>query len=339
MIKKIVAFGEVLLRLSPPGYARFGQATSFTICFAGAEYNTSISLALLNLPVCFVSRLPDNDLSVAAVQQLKRYSVETNNICYGGKRLGTYYLEQGAVMRGSKVIYDREHSAIAEIETGMINWKEVLKDAAWFHTTGITPAISQAAADETLTAIKTARELGLMVSIDLNYRSKLWQYGKQPNEVMPAIMQHCNVVLGDKNTVNTYFGISSRMPDEKDSYKDVMQQLKKMFPGLEHIIFSFRETQSVTNNSIGAYNLSDDILTESTVFAMPGMVDRLGGGDALMAGIVYGLNEYPDDPKAALDFAVAAAALKSSIPGDTNFVTKDEILSLMQGNTSGRINR
>jgi 2-dehydro-3-deoxygluconokinase len=338
-MKKIVAFGEILLRLSPPEYARFGQATSFNAFYAGAEYNTSISLSLLGVPVSFVSRLPDNDLSIAAVQQLKRYDVETNNICYGGKRLGTYYLEQGAVMRGSKVIYDREHSSIAEIKPGMIDWENVLKGAGWFHCTGITPAISQAAADETLTAVKTASELGLTVSIDLNYRSKLWKYGKQPAAIMPAIMQYCNVVLGDKNTVNTFFGISSSKPETKASYMEVMQQLKKKFANLQHIIFSFRETQSVTNNSIGAYNLHNDKLIESNVFNMQGMVDRLGGGDALMAGIIYGLNKYPDDPKTAVDFAIAAAALKSSIPGDTNFVTEAEILSLMNGNIHGRISR
>ncbi|MBW0178491.1 sugar kinase [Sediminibacterium sp.] len=338
-MKKIVVFGEVLLRLSPPDYTRFGQATAFNIYYAGAEYNTAISLALLGLPVSFVTRLPDNDLSIAAVQQLKRYGVEGNNICYGGKRLGTYYLEQGAVMRGSKVIYDREHSSIAEIEPGLLDWKNILKDAGWFHCTGITPAVSQAAADETLTAVKMASELGLTVSIDLNYRSKLWQYGKHPKEVMPEIMKYCNVVLGDMNTVKTYFEIESAEQDKKDSYKDCMQQLKKMFPNLQHIIFSFRDTHSVTNNSIGAFNLNSDKLIESTVFNMQGMVDRLGGGDALMVGIIYGLNKFKDNPQKSIDFAVAAAALKSSIPGDTNFVTEDEILSLMQGNTSGKINR
>lgn len=338
-MKNIVAFGEILLRFSPPEYARFGQATSFNVFYAGAEYNTSISLALLGVPVSFVTRLPDNDLSIAAVQQLKRYDVETNNICYGGKRLGTYYLEQGAVMRGSKVIYDREHSSIAEIEPGMIDWKNVLKEAGWFHCTGIIPAISQAAADETLRAVKMASEFGLTVSIDLNYRSKLWKYGKEPGDIMPAIMQYCNVVLGDKNTVNTYFNISSQESDTKASYLEIMQQLKNKFPSLQHIIFSFRETESVTNNSIGAYNLHNDLLIESAVFKMQGMVDRLGGGDALMAGIIYGINRFPDNPKAAVDFAVAAAALKSSIPGDTNFVTEAEILSLMNGNTQGRISR
>lgn len=338
-MKKIVAFGEVLLRLSPPDCTRFGQATSLNVYYVGAEYNTSISLALLGLPVSFITRLPNNDLSIAAVQNLKRYGIDTNSICYGGKRLGTYYLEQGAVMRGSKVIYDREHSALAEIKPGMINWREVLNDAAWLHCTGITPATSQAAADETLAAVKIASEMGLTVSIDLNYRSKLWQYGKQPGEIMTEIMQYCNVVLGDKNTVNTYFEIASTMPDEKESYNDTMNQFQQKFSHVKHIIFSYREMLSASDNSIGAYYFKNNSFIESAKFNMNNMVDRLGGGDAMMAGIIYGLNKFQDKPKAAIDFAVAAAALKSSIPGDTNFATEGEILSLMQGNTSGKINR
>lgn len=334
-----MAFGEVLLRLSPPDYIRFGQATAFNAYYAGAEYNSSISLALLGLPVSFVSRIPNNELSIAAVQQLKRYDVDTKNICYGGKRLGTYYLEQGAVMRSSKVIYDREHSSIAEIEPGMINWKNILADAGWFHTTGITPAISQAAANETLIAVKKAHELGLTVSIDLNYRSKLWQYGKQPSEIMPEIIKYCSVVLGDQKTVNNYFGIYSDEEDENAAYKDCMFQLQKKYTNLNHIIFSFRQTLSANNNSIGAFYLHKDTIIESPVLNMQSMVDRLGGGDALMVGIIYGINKFKDDQRSAIDFAIASAALKSSIPGDTNFVTEEEVLSLMHGNTSGRINR
>lgn len=338
-MKKIVTFGEVLLRLSPPDYRRFGQATTFNVYYAGAEYNTSISLALMGLPVSFVSRLPKNDLSTAAIQQLKRYDVETKNICFGGKRLGTYYLEQGAVMRGSKVIYDRENSSIAEIEPGMIDWKNILKDVCWFHCTGITPAISQTAADETLTAVKTAHELGLTVSIDFNYRSKLWQYGKQPNEIMPEIIKYCNVVLGDQNTVYNYFKIFSHKQDENEACKDCMLQLQQKYSNLKHIIFSYRQILSANNNTIGAFYLHNDTIIESRVLNMQSMVDRLGGGDALMVGIIYGINKYRDDARSAIDFAIAAAALKSSIPGDTNFVTEEEVLYLMHGNTLGGINR
>ncbi len=338
-MKKIVSFGEVLLRMSPPGHTRFGQATSFEVYYAGAEYNSAISMALLGLPVSFVTRLPNNDLSVAAVQQLRRYGVATRHISYGGKRIGIYYLEQGAVMRGSQVIYDREHSSLAEIAPGAIDWKAALHDAGWFHCTGITPAISQAAANETLAAVKAAHEMGLTVSIDLNYRSKLWQWGKKPSDVMPEIMQYCNVVLGDRQTVNNYFGIKSNEADEDAAYKDCMVQLQQQYSNLEHIVFSFRQTLSANNNSIGAFYLRNGNIVASPVLNMPSMVDRLGGGDALMVGIIYGINHYPTDPQSVMDFAIAAAALKSSIPGDTNFVTREEVLSLMQGNTSGKISR
>lgn len=336
---KILSFGEMLIRLSPPDFTRFGQGTSFNIYYAGAEYNTSISLAILGMDTSFVTRLPDNDLSIAAIQNLKRYGVETDQIIFGGKRIGVYYLEKGAVLRGGKVIYDREHSSIAEIEAGMIDWEKVCKGANWFHCTGITPAISEAAARETLTAVKMANQLGLTVSIDLNYRSKLWQYGKQPDEVMPEIMKYCHVVLGDKNVVDTYFGIKSEGTEEKESYFAVMENLSLQFKQLKHIFFSFRNTQSATNNSIGAYYYSNTQKLSSKVYQMQDMVDRLGGGDALMAGIIYGLNHYSDNPQKALDFAVSAAALKSSIQGDVNFTTLPEVLSLLEGNASGRINR
>lgn len=338
-MKQIISFGETLIRLSPPDHTRFGQATSLDMYFAGAEYNTAISLALLGLPVSYVTRLPENDLGTAAVQQLKRYGVHTNYICYGGKRLGIYFLEQGAVMRGSKVIYDREHSSIAEIEPGMLDWNLILKDAGWFHFSGITPAISHAAAIETLTAVRAAYKLGLTVSTDLNYRSKLWKYGKAPNEIMPEIMQYCHVVLGDPGVVKIYFDISSNETNEIEVYKDSMILLQKKYPNLRHIIFSYRKTFSATNNSIGAYHLTDNTFFDSDLMNMESMVDRVGGGDALMAGIIYGINNFRGDPQAAVNFAVAAGALKSSVQGDANFVTEQEILSLMQGNTSGRINR
>ena len=338
-MNNIVAFGEVLLRLSPPNHLRFAQASSFDLHYGGAEFNTSISLALLGLKTSFVTRLPDNDLSKAAVQQLKRYGVASDHICYGGKRLGTYYLEQGAVMRGSKVIYDREHSSIAEIELGMINWEEAFSNADWFHITGITPAVSQAAADETLKAVKIASKMGLTVSIDLNFRSKLWQYGKHPSQVMPQIMQYCTVVLGDRQTVNNYFGIQSDETELKPAYYDVMQKMQQQFPSLQHIIFSYRHVHAATNNTIGACYLKDGNFVDAEEQIMDGMIDRLGGGDALMAGIIYGIKTYPNDARQCIDFAIAASALKSSIPGDTNFISVNEVLDIMNGAVAGKISR
>lgn len=338
-MKKIVAFGEILLRLSPPNHLRFAQAASFDLHYAGAEFNTCISLALWGLNTSFVTCLPENDLSNAAVQQLKRFGIGVDGICYGGKRLGTYYLEQGAVMRGSKVIYDREHSSMAEIVPGLIQWEEIFAHADWFHCTGITPALSQAAADETLRAVRIASEMGLMVSIDLNFRSKLWQYGKHPSEIMPQIIQYCNVVLGDRQTVKNYFNIESPETELKAAYYDVMKQMQAKFPSLQHIVFSYRHVHAATNNTIGACYMRDGKIVDAREQKMDGMIDRLGGGDALMAGVIYGIKTFPDDAQKCIDYAVTASALKSSIPGDTNYISTDEVLDAMYGAVAGKISR
>lgn len=338
-MKNIVLFGEALLRLSPPNHLRFAQTTAFEVHYGGAELNTAISLSQFGLPAEFVTRLPQNDLSKGVVQQLKRYGVLSDNISYGGKRLGIYYLEQGAVMRGSKVIYDREHSSLAEIEPGSIDWRKIFSGADWFHTTGITPAISEAAFNECLQALRTASEMGLTISFDLNYRSKLWQYGKQTADLVPQLMQYCHVVLGDRQTVKNYFGIQSSEPDEKAAFADVMRQLQTSYPSLQHIVFSYRHVHAANNNTIGALYLHKDKLVEAREQSMEGMVDRLGSGDALMAGLIYGIRSFPADAQKCVEFAVTAAALKSSIPGDTNLVTTEEVLEALEGRTSGKINR
>lgn len=335
----IIAFGEVLMRLSPPGYTRFGQATSFDLFFAGAEYNTSISLSRMGQPISFVTRLPDNDLGMAAIEQLNRYRVDTRHIVLGGKRLGIYFLEQGAMARGSKVIYDREHSSLADIESGAVSWTAVFKEAGWFHCTGITAALSKAAAQELLRAVKAAFEAGLTVSIDLNFRSKLWQYGQHPSEIMPEIFKYCHVVLGDMDTVKTYFNISVGDTEQAGSYEQVMRTLKMAFPQLTDIIFSYRKIITANHNAIGACYLKGDIFLQSKEYDLNGIVDRLGGGDALMAGIIYGIIHYPDSPQQSIDYALAAAALKSTIPGDTNFVSAEEVKGVMSGQSIGRINR
>ena len=317
---------------------RFQQATSYDLHYAGAEFNTAISLSLMGMPVSFVSRLPENELSDCVIQQLNKFKIDTSKIVFGGKRLGIYYLESGAVLRGSKVIYDREHSSIAEIGQGMIDWEDVLKNAGWFHFTGITPAISQAAANETLRAVKTAKSLGLQISVDLNYRSKLWKYGKNPSEVMTELVENCTVVMGDPGTSKTYFNISADAPDGEERYHSVLKEMKKRFPAVSNFIFSYRGLSNASNNTFGAYLYDGTNFYQSSEYNMNGMIDRLGGGDALMAGIIYGLSNYTDKSD-SLNFAVAASVLKSSIHGDTNFVSVDEVLDIMNGNTSGRINR
>jgi 2-dehydro-3-deoxygluconokinase len=337
-MKKIITFGEALLRFSPPNHLRFQQATSYDLYYAGAEFNTAISLSLMGMPVSFVTRLPENELSDCVIQQLNKFKIDTSKIVFGGKRLGIYYLESGAVLRGSKVIYDREHSSIAEIEQGMIDWEEVFKDAGWFHFTGITPAISQAAANETLRAVKIAKGLRLQISVDLNYRSKLWKYGKHPSEVMTELVENCTVVMGDPGTAKTYFNISTDAPDGEERYRLVLKEMKKKFPAVNNFIFSYRGLNNASNNSFGAYLYDGTNFYRSSEYNMNGMIDRLGGGDALMAGLIYGLSNYQSKQE-ALDFAVAASVLKSSIHGDANFVSVNEVLGIVSGNTSGRINR
>lgn len=337
-MKKITCFGEALLRFSPPDHLRFGQAHLYELHYGGAELNTAISLALFGMPVSFVTRLPVSDLSDGVVRQLHKFSVDTRHIVFGGKRLGLYYLESGAVLRGSKVIYDREHSAMAEIGPGMIDWEKLFEEAGWFHFTGITPALSQAAADETLRAVTIAAGKNIPVSIDLNFRSKLWQFGKHPSEIMPALLEKCNYVLGDLNTVNTYFGIRGTGENDAAIYEDAMQQLMKRFSNLRKVVFSYRGLTNASNNTFGAYLCNGTELFRSREYEMNNMVDRLGGGDALMSGIIYGLNNMEKDED-ALNFGVAASVLKSSIPGDTNFVTVAEVTDIMKGNISARISR
>lgn len=337
-MKKIVTFGEVLLRLSPPNHLRFQQATSYDLYYAGAEFNMAISLSLLGMDVSFVTRLPENELSNCVIGQLNSFNIKTDKVIYGGKRLGIYYLESGAVLRGSKVIYDREHSSLAEIKEGMIDWQEVLKDADWFHFTGITPAISQAAAIETLTAVKVAKSLGLQISVDLNYRSKLWNYGKMPSEVMSELVENCTVVMGDPATAKTYFNISTDAADGEVRYHFVLEEMKKKFPAVSNFIFSYRGLSNASNNSFGAYLYDGKTYYQSAEYNMSGMIDRLGGGDALMAGLIYGLSNYTDK-RDSLNFAVAASVLKSSIHGDTNFVSVKEVVDVMNGNISGQVTR
>ncbi|MEM9848437.1 MAG: sugar kinase, partial [Bacteroidota bacterium] len=206
-MKKVVTFGEIMLRLTPPNLKRFSQASSFEVIYGGGESNVAVSLANYGIPVEFITRLPKNDIGECALMEMRKRNVGTRHVLRGGERLGIYFLEIGAVSRGSKVIYDRDHSAMSSIEAGMVDWATVFKDAAWFHWTGITPAISQGAADACLEAIQMANKMGVTVSTDLNYRKKLWNYGKQPSEVMPELVAGCDVILGNEEDAEKHFGL------------------------------------------------------------------------------------------------------------------------------------
>jgi len=345
MEKKVVVFGEIMLRLSTPDYLRFSQATSLNATFGGGEANVAVSLANYGLPVEFVSRMPENDIAKACLMDLKRYGVGVKHVVKGGSRLGIYFLETGAVSRGSKVIYDREYSAISEIKKGLINWDEVLEGATWFHWTGITPAISQSAADVCLEAIETANTKGITVSCDLNYRKNLWKYGKTAGQVMPKLVAGTDIVLGNEEDAAMVLGVHPEGVDvtsgqvEAEAYESVSKQIMEAYPRCKMVITTLRGSISANHNNWAGVLWDGKKLFKSRQYQITHIVDRVGGGDSFMGGLIYGLLNYGSDHQKALDFAVAASALKHTIYGDFNLVTVDEVQKLMAGDASGRVAR
>lgn len=347
MSKRVVTFGEIMLRLATPDYLRFSQTDSFVATFGGGEANVAVSLANYGIDVDFVSRLPKNDIAQSCIMNLRKYGVGTQHIVYGGDRLGIYYLETGAVARASKVIYDRAYSSIATIQAGMIDWDEVLKDAGWFHWTGITPAISQGAADVCLEAIKACNRLGITVSTDLNYRKNLWKYGKKASEIMPALVEGCDVILGNEEDAEKVFGIKPEGFDvahtggdvDAAAFESVCTQLMKRFPRAQKVIITLRGSINANHNTWGGVLYDGNKLYQSKRYDITHIVDRVGGGDSFMGGLIYGLLSYEKNDQKALDFAVAASALKHTIYGDFNMVTVEEVEKLMDGDASGRVSR
>ena len=345
MTKRVVTFGEIMMRLSPPGFLRFGQARSFDVIYGGGEANVAVSLANYGVPVDYVTRLPNNDLGEACIQFLRQFGVGVDKIVRGGGRLGIYFLEIGAVQRGSKVIYDRANSAIATIERGMIDWKKTLADADWFHWTGITPAISAGTAAVCLEAVQTAKEMGLTVSCDLNYRRKLWKWGKTPGEVMPELVSYCDVAIGNEEDADRVFGIRAPETDvvagkvEADKYLTVCEELSRRFPNLKTIAITLRGSISASHNTWSGVLWDAGEFYTAPTYEVTHIVDRVGGGDSFMGGLIYGLLTYGDDRQRALGFAVAASCLKHSIFGDFNMVTVAEVEKLAGGDVSGRVSR
>ena len=278
---------------------------------------------------------------------LHKHGVKTNHIVYGGDRLGIYFLETGAVARASKVVYDRAHSAISEIQPGMINWDDVFRGADWFHWTGITPALSQGAADACLEAIKAANRLGITVSCDLNYRKNLWKYGKTASEIMPELVAGCDVILGNEEDAEKVFGIKPEGFDVTQTegevnaaeFKSVCTQLMEKFPRAKKVIVTLRGSINANHNTWGGVLYDGNVLYQSPRYDITHIVDRVGGGDSFMGGLIYGLLTYNDDDQKALNFAVAASCLKHTIYGDFNLVTVDEVEKLMSGDASGRVSR
>ena len=346
-MKKIVTFGEIMLRLATPGYLRFSQANELSATFGGGEANVAVSLANYGMEASFVTRLPENDIAVACVKDLRKNGVLTDHIIYGGERLGIYFLETGAVARASKVIYDRAHSSISEIQPGMIDWDRVFEGADWFHWTGITPAISQGAADVCLEAIRAANCLGVTVSCDLNYRKNLWKYGKRADEVMPALVEGCDIILGNEEDAEKVFGIKPEGFDatatagrvDAAKFESVCRQLMARFPRARKVIITLRGSINANHNTWGGVLFDGQRLYESARYDITHIVDRVGGGDSFMGGLIYGLLTYEGDDQRALDFAAAASCLKHTIYGDYNQVTVKEVENLMRGDGSGRVAR
>ena len=336
-----------MLRLATPGYLRFAQANNLEATFGGGEANVAVSLANYGMDAQFVTRLPNNDIAKACVCDLHKHGVKTDHIIYGGERLGIYFLETGAVARASKVIYDRAHSAISEIEPGMIDWEKVFDGADWFHWTGITPAISQGAADVCREAIKAANRMGVVVSCDLNYRKNLWKYGKTASEVMPELVEGCDIILGNEEDAEKVFGIKPENFDvtatagevNAAEFESVCSQLMQRFPRAKKVIITLRGSINANHNTWGGVLYDGSTLYQSPRYDITHIVDRVGGGDSFMGGLIYGLLTYPDNDQQALNFAVAASCLKHTIYGDYNMVTVAEVENLIKGDGSGRVSR
>ena len=342
---RVVTFGEIMLRLSPPEKLRFSQARHFDVIYGGGESNVAVSLAHFGIDTQYVTRLPKNDIGDACENYLRQFGVGTENIVRGGERLGIYFLEHGAVQRGSKVVYDRAGSALAEIQPGMIDWDTAFKGADWFHWTGITPAISAGATATCLEAVRAAQERGLTISTDMNYRSKLWKWGKRPVEVMEELVSLCDVAIGNEEDAEKVFDIHAPDTDvtsgelDAEKYSYVCEQLAQRFPRLKTIAITLRGSLSASHNTWSAVLWHTGELYFGPSYDITHIVDRVGGGDSFMAGLIYGLLTYTENKQTALNFAVAASAIKHSIFGDFNLVTVPEVEKIMHGDASGRVSR
>ncbi|HEY2842457.1 MAG TPA: sugar kinase [Bryobacteraceae bacterium] len=340
---RIVTFGEIMLRLAPPGFERFLQTPRFNATFGGAEANVAVALSSLDLSAAFVTVLPENSIADAAVAELRRFGVDTSQIARGPGRLGVYYLEAGANQRPSRIVYDREHSAIALAKPGDISWTRAFEGAAWFHISGITPAISESAANLALESVRDARAAGLTVSCDLNYRKNLWKWGKSAREVMPELVKSTDVLIANEEDVQSALGVGAQV-DVQSGYLDRGQYEKlagnvlTAYPNLQAIAITLRESVSASHNGWSACLQDREHFSLSRRYEITHIVDRVGAGDCFAAGLIYGTLTGLARQE-SLDFAVAASCLKHSIPGDFSRVTLAEVNALLQEGGSGRVQR
>lgn len=343
MNKKIITFGEIMLRLKSPGQERFFQSPLLEATFGGGEANVAVSLANYGLDAAFVTVLPDNDIGNACLGELRRFGVDTSLIVKSPGRMGIYFLEPGANQRPSKVVYDRAYSVISQAKTGDIDWKKVFNGADWFHITGITPAISDSAAELSLESVKTARDMGLTISCDFNFRGKLWKYGKKAPEVMRELVKHVDIGIANEEDCQKSLGINVDIDVESGKletarYEALSQKVMDVFPQLKVIAITLRESRSADINGWSACLRDEKGFYLSRRYDITDIVDRVGGGDAFASGLIYGLLNYKDKED-ALNFAVAAGCLKHSITGDFNRVNVAEVEKLKGGDSSGRVQR
>lgn len=335
-----------MVRLGAPDYLKLIQSNIFEVSYAGAEANVAVSLANYGMETDYITCLPDNPIAERCIMELRGHKVGVDHIQRSGKRMGILYLETGSNARPSKVYYDREDSSIATIAEDSIEWKEILGDADWFHWTGITPALSENAAKECLKAIRIANELGVTVSCDINYRGNLWRYGKTAAEVMPEMVAGSDIILGNEEDCEKVFGIKPQNFDadntggevDQRSFISVCQQMMKKFPRCKKMAVTLRGAVNANHNTWGSVLYDGKQLIESKRYDITDIVDRVGGGDSFMGGLIFGLLHYDND-KQALEFATAASCLKHTLKGDFNWVSVSEVENLMGGDASGRVKR
>lgn len=342
-MKKYITFGEIMLRLKPPNCERFFQSPLLEATFGGGEANVAVGLARFGLNVAYVSVVPNNSIGDACIGELRRQGVDTSLIVRKGNRLGIYFLETGANQRASKVIYDRSHSAIAEAKSGDISWDKVFDGASWFHITGITPAISLSASELSLEAVKKAREKGITISCDLNFRKKLWKHGKSAPGVMGELVKYTDIVIGNEEDCQESLGVkvgvdveSGRLQAEK--YRELTDKVLGLYSNIKKIAITLRESHSANYNGWSAVLNNREEFFISKKYEIHNIVDRVGGGDTFASGLIHGFNNLHSD-REALEFAVAASCLMHSIPGDLPLISVKEVESLVKGVTSGRVQR
>ena len=340
---RVVTFGEVMLRLKSPGVERLFQSPSLEASFGGDEANVAVSLAQFGVRVSFVSAIPANSIGDACLGELRKFGVDTSRVRRQGSRLGIYFLEAGANQRPSKVVYDRSGSAMAAAKPGDFDWDVVLDGASWFHLTGVTPAISQSAADLAIDAARRAREKGITVSCDYNYRKNLWKYGKSAPDVMRELVRHVHVGIANEEDCQEALGIELDVDVASgslatDRYRAVAARVLEEFPNLDKQVITLRESHSADRNGWSAVLHNGKDFLVSRRYDITDIVDRVGAGDSFGAGLIYGLHAYGDDAR-ALEFAAAASCLKHSILGDFNRVSVSEVEALVAGEASGRVQR